>query len=92
MEMEIVVIICEIIIGLIGVCMALLSHHIEDRLHGVFVILLCASSICEHFFGEMILLCDILIILTAAYGIFFIIFSIPHIMKMLKKAKEKFKR
>ncbi len=87
--MDAVVIICEIIIGLIGLCMAVLSHQTEDRLHGVFVILLCSSSICEHFFHDLVILCDILIIVTALYGIFFIIYSIPHILKMFKKAKEK---
>lgn len=73
--------------------MVALSHQIEDRLHGIFVVLLCSSSICEHFFHESVWLCDALIIATAAYGIFFVIFSIPHVHKMvlkkLQKKKEK---
>jgi hypothetical protein len=87
--METVVIICEIIIGLIGLTMALLSPQIEDRLHGVFVVLLCLGSVIKHFFHELTLLCDILVIVTAAYGIFFIAVSIPHFLHLIKKAHEK---
>ena len=95
--MKTLLLICEIIIGLVGLFTIITGRDMHDRMHGIFVVLLCMDGLCEHFFSHYSLVTEISLGITALYGLFFIIFfSIEdvrcrgaHLHKKLTKKRNK---
>jgi hypothetical protein len=82
--------ICEIIIGLVGIFTIITGRDMHDRMHGIFVVLLCLDGLCEHFFSHYNIVTEISLGVTAVYGLFFIIFfSIEDIHKRSLDLKKK---
>ena len=91
--MKTLMLLCEIVIGLVGIFTILTGRDTHDRMHGIFVVLLCIDGLCEHFFSHYSLITEISLGVTALYGLFFIIFfSIDDIKERVAKLKEKAKR
>lgn len=92
--MKILMLICEIIIGLAGIYTIIAAKDLHDRMHGVLVVLLCMDGLCEHFFWHYAPVTEAMLIITATYALFFIIFfssqDIVHRSRWLKnKIKDK---
>ena len=92
--MQTLMLICEIVVGLVGIFTIITGRDMHDRMHGIFVVLLCIDGLCEHFFSHYNVVTEISLGITAMYGLFFIIFfSIEDIHKrslhLHKKIKEK---
>ena len=66
--------ICELVICLAGIYTIIGAKDLHDRMHGVFVVLLCIDGLCEHFFSHYSIVTEISLGITALYGLFFIIF------------------
>jgi hypothetical protein len=82
--------ICEIIIGLVGIFTIITGRDMHDRMHGIFVVLLCLDGLCEHFFSHYNIVTEISLGVTAVYGLFFIIFfSIEDVHKRTLNLKKK---
>ena len=94
--MQTLMLICEIIVGLVGVYTIITGRDMHDRMHGIFVVLLCCDGLCEHFFSHYNIVTEISLGITALYGLFFIIFSArdvhertAHLKMKMKENKEK---
>ena len=72
--MKALMLICEIIIGLVGIFTIITGRDMHDRMHGIFVVLLCIDGLCEHFFSHYNIVTEISLGITAIYGLFFIVF------------------
>ena len=92
--MQTLMLICEIVIGLVGIFTIVTGRDMHDRMHGVFVVLLCIDGLCEHFFSHYNIVTEISLGVTAVYGLFFIVFfSIKDVhersLHLHKKIKER---
>ena len=95
--MQTLMLTCEIIVGLVGVYTIITGRDIHDRMHGVFVVLLCCDGLCEHFFSHYNIVTEISLGITALYGLFFIVFfsirdvheRTAHLKMKMKENKEK---
>jgi len=72
--MEVLMLICEIIIGLVGIFTVIAGRDTHDRMHGIFVILLCFCGLCDHFFSHFAIISEIMLSVTAVYAVIFIAF------------------
>ena len=72
--MHTLLLICEIVVGLVGIFTIITGRDLHDRMHGVFVVLLCCDGLCEHFFSHYNIVTEISLGITAAYALFFVIF------------------
>ena len=72
--MKTLMLICELVICLAGIYTIIGAKDLHDRMHGVFVVLLCIDGLCEHFFSHYNIVTEISLGITALYGLFFIIF------------------
>lgn len=91
--METILLLCEIIIGLVGIFTIITGRDTHDRMHGIFVVLLCIDGLCEHFFSHYSLITETSLGITALYGVFFIIFfSIDDIKERAARLKKKNKQ
>ncbi len=72
--MKTLMLICELVICLAGIYTIVGAKDLHDRMHGVFVVLLCCDGLCEHFFSHYNIVTEISLGITALYGLFFIIF------------------
>ena len=95
--METILLICELVICLAGIYTIVGAKDLHDRMHGIFVVLLCIDGLCEHFFSHYNLVTEISLGITALYGLFFIIFfttkdvheRTAHLKKKREENKEK---
>ena len=72
--METLMLICELVICLAGIYTIIGAKDLHDRMHGIFVVLLCCDGLCEHFFSHYSIVTEISLGITAAYALFFVIF------------------
>ena len=72
--MEKLMLTCELVICLAGIYTIISAKDLHDRMHGIFVVLLCVDGLCEHFFSHYNIVTEISLGITALYGLFFIIF------------------
>lgn len=95
--MQILMLLCEMIIGVAGIYTIIAAKDLHDRMHGVLVVLLCLDGLCEHFFAHYNIITEIMLGITATYALFFVIFfSISdvrernrYVVHMLKKKNKK---
>ena len=92
--MKTLMLICELVICLAGIYTIIGAKDLHDRMHGVFVVLLCIDGLCEHFFSHYNIVTEISLGITALYGLFFIIFFTTRdvrerSLRLKKKAAEK---
>ena len=94
--METLMLICELVICLAGIYTIIGAKDLHDRMHGIFVVLLCCDGLCEHFFSHYNIVTEISLGITALYGLFFIIFFTTRDVRErtihLKKKSEKDKK
>ena len=72
--MKTLMLICELVICVAGIYTIIGAKDLHDRMHGVFVVLLCCDGLCEHFFSHHNIVTEISLGITAAYALFFVIF------------------
>ena len=98
--MKTLMLICELVICLAGIYTIIGAKDLHDRMHGVFVVLLCIDGLCEHFFSHYNIVTEISLGITAIYALFFIIFFTTrdvrertmHLKKRAEEDKEKIKK
>ena len=91
--MKILMLICEIVIGLVGVFTIITGKDTHDRMHGIFVVLLSFCGLCDHFFSHFAIVSEIMLGITAIYALFFIIFfSAKDVHERVLRLKERIKR
>ena len=94
--METLMLICELVICLAGIYTIIGAKDLHNRMHGVFVVLLCIDGLCEHFFSHYNIVTEISLGITAIYALFFIIFFTTRDVRErtihLKKKSEKDKK
>ena len=86
--------ICELVICLAGIYTIIGAKDLHDRMHGVFVVLLCIDGLCEHFFSHYNIVTEISLGITAVYALFFIIFFTTRdvrerTIRLKRRSKEK---
>ena len=90
--MKILMLICEIVIGLVGVLTIITGKDTHDRMHGIFVVLLSFCGLCDHFFSHFAIVSEIMLGITAIYALFFIIFfSAKDVHERVLRLKERIK-
>ena len=90
--MKILMLICEIVIGLVGVLTIITGKDTHDRMHGIFVVLLSFCGLCDHFFSHFAIVSEIMLGITAIYALFFIIFfSAKDVHERVLRLKERVK-
>ena len=88
--MKILMLICEIVIGLVGVLTIITGKDTHDRMHGIFVVLLSFCGLCDHFFSHFAIVSEIMLGITAVYALFFIIFfSAKDVHERVLRLKER---
>ena len=95
--MKTLMLICELVICVAGIYTIIGAKDLHDRMHGVFVVLLCCDGLCEHFFSHYNIVTEISLGITAAYALFFVIFfttkdvreRTAHLKNKKEESKEK---
>ena len=91
-NMKTLMLICEIVIGLVGVFTIITGRDTHDRMHGIFVVLLCFCGLCDHFFSHFAIVSEAMLGITAIYALFFIVFfSAKDVHERVVKLKERLK-
>ncbi len=91
--MKTLMLICEIVIGLVGIFTIVTAKDLHDRMHGIFVVLLCMDGLCEHFFAHYAPITEIMLGITAVYGLLFILFfSVKDVHERAIGLKNKLKK
>ena len=72
--MKTLMLFCVLVICVAGIYTIIGAKDLHDRMHGIFVVLLCCDGLCEHFFSHYNIVTEISLGITAVYALFFVIF------------------